>query len=59
MRRYIHLDSRLDVSSEFMLITVHVGFCHERALILYVYVRNDEGSNESVLTVCMRSSTHD
>ncbi|KAI9790619.1 MAG: hypothetical protein M1816_004951 [Peltula sp. TS41687] len=39
--------------------TVRVdGFCHERALILYVYVRNDEGSDESVLTVLLYELIH-
>jgi HUS1 checkpoint protein len=28
------------------------GFCHEFALILYVYLPNDSGADESVLTVC-------
>lgn len=27
------------------------GFCHEHALILYVYLPNDNGDDESVLTV--------
>lgn len=31
-----------------------VGFCHEHALILYVYLSNDD--SESVLTVCIRPS---
>lgn len=30
------------------------GFCHEHALILYVYLSNDEaGVDDSVLTVCI------
>lgn len=28
------------------------GFCHEHALILYVYLPTDGGEDESVLTVC-------
>jgi hypothetical protein len=28
------------------------GFCHDHALILYVYLPNDNGEDESVLTVC-------
>ena len=31
-----------------------LGFCHEHALILYVYLSNDDV--ESVLTVCDESS---
>lgn len=27
------------------------GFCHEHALILYVYLPSEDGSDESVLTV--------
>lgn len=36
-----------------MVISDIVGFCHERALILYVYLPSDEvgGGDESVLTV--------
>jgi len=34
-----------------MLMRPHVGFCHEHALILYVYLSNDNGEDESVLTV--------
>ena len=38
-----------------MLIDCLVGFCHEHALILYVYISNDEdGGDESVLTVSPR-----
>jgi hypothetical protein len=29
-----------------------LGFCHDHALILYVYLPNDNGEDESVLTVC-------
>jgi hypothetical protein len=28
------------------------GFCHEHALILYVYLPNEHSEEESVLTVC-------
>ena len=30
---------------------MQLGFCHERALILYVYLPNEDGAEESVLTV--------
>ena len=33
------------------------GFCHEHALILYVYLPNDNGEDESVLTVRCTSHT--
>lgn len=32
------------------LLTI-LGFCHEHALILYVYLPSDGGEDESVLTV--------
>ena len=31
--------------------SLSTGFCHEHALILYVYLPNDNGDDESVLTV--------
>ncbi|KAG9204884.1 hypothetical protein G6514_010118 [Epicoccum nigrum] len=33
-------------------------FCHEHALILYVYLPNDNGDDESVLTVRVQSATY-
>lgn len=33
-----------------------IGFCHEHALILYVYLPNENGTDESVLTVCYFSA---
>lgn len=35
------------------------GFCHEHALILYVYLESDDGSEDSVLTVrlCLTSTS--
>jgi hypothetical protein len=40
-----------------MVLTVALGFCHEHALILYVYLPNDSGEEESVLTVCAAPAT--
>jgi hypothetical protein len=28
-----------------------LGFCHDKALILYVYLPNEDGAEDSVLTV--------
>ena len=36
---------------ETMLNDLLPGFCHDRALILYVYLTNDDGAEDSVLTV--------
>lgn len=43
------------VARDAMLTYCPVGFCHEHALILYVYIPKDEdGGDESVLTVSCR-----
>jgi hypothetical protein len=33
-------------------VLMKAGFCHEHALILYVYLPNEHSEEESVLTVC-------
>lgn len=36
-----------------------IGFCHDHALILYVYLANGvQGVEESVLTVCPSNTIH-
>lgn len=39
--------------SSFVRCSCRVGFCHEHALILYVYLPNDNGEDESVLTASL------
>lgn len=34
------------------------GFCHEHALILYVYLPSDNGAEESVLTASIPVRVH-
>jgi hypothetical protein len=36
------------------IVLTTLGFCHEHALILYVYLPNEHSEEESVLTVCFR-----
>lgn len=40
-------------------ILTTTGFCHEHALILYVYLPNEHSEEESVLTVCLLNSSSD
>lgn len=59
--RDAYFASLLNVSAlrgnEVLMQACPLGFCHEHALILYVYLTNDEdGGDESVLTVGLTSS---
>ena len=51
-------DGSLSVAADTSAL-IQTGFCHDHALILYVYLSNsDSGAEDAVLTVCVpRTST--